>query len=80
MNFDEWWATLSPPERRVIGEHNARFVWKEAVEMCAKVCEDRAASHEEDSSFEEDADYKQRYLVYAKHERRCAEAIRAKGQ
>ncbi len=39
MNFDEWWATLSPPERRVIGEHNARFVWKEAVEMCAKVAE-----------------------------------------
>jgi hypothetical protein len=39
MNFDEWWATLSPPERRVIGEFNARFVWKEAVEMCAKVCD-----------------------------------------
>jgi len=31
MNFDEWWATLSPPERRVIGENNARFVWGEAV-------------------------------------------------
>jgi len=43
MKFDEWWATLSPPERRVIGEHNARFVWGEAVEVCAKVCEDCAA-------------------------------------
>ncbi len=43
MNFDEWWATLSPPERRVIGEHNARFVWREAVEMCAKVCETEGA-------------------------------------
>jgi hypothetical protein len=39
MNFDEWWATLSPPERRVVGENNARFVWKEAVGVCAKVAE-----------------------------------------
>ncbi len=39
MNFDEWWATLSPPERRVIGEFNARFVWKEAVRECAKIAE-----------------------------------------
>jgi hypothetical protein len=31
MKFDEWWATLSPPERRVIGESNARFVWSEAM-------------------------------------------------
>lgn len=31
MKFEDWWATLSPPERRVIGEHNARFVWNEAV-------------------------------------------------
>lgn len=39
MNFEEWWATLSPPERRVLGESNARFVWNEAVEVCAKVCD-----------------------------------------
>lgn len=43
MNFDEWWATLTPPERRVVGENNARFVWKEAVEVCAKVCDEMAA-------------------------------------
>ena len=43
MNFEEWWATLSPPERRVIGEHNARFVWNEAVEVCAKVMDEMAA-------------------------------------
>lgn len=49
-------------------------------EECAKVCEARAASHEEDSAYEDDADYKERYLVYAKHERRCADAIRARGQ
>ena len=39
MRFDEWWATLSPPERRVIGESNARFVWKEAVKVCVQVAE-----------------------------------------
>lgn len=43
MNFDEWWATLSPLERRVIRESNARFVWKEAVEACAKVLDEMAA-------------------------------------
>ena len=31
MNFDKWWATLTPREQKVIGEHNARFVWQEAV-------------------------------------------------
>jgi hypothetical protein len=69
MNFDEWWATLSPPERRVIGEHNARFVWKEAVEMCAKVCEDvgKSAFHGCD-------------LRFAGGPVDCAAAIRAKGQ
>jgi hypothetical protein len=36
MNFDEWWATLTPPERRVVGESNARFVWKEAVRACGE--------------------------------------------
>lgn len=48
-------------------------------EACAKVCEQRAADHEEDSRFEDDSDYKERFLVYAKHERRCAEEIRARG-
>ena len=31
MNFDQWWATLTPREQKIIGEHNARFVWQEAV-------------------------------------------------
>jgi len=48
-------------------------------EACAKVCEQRAADHEEDSRFEDDPDYKERFLVYAKHERRCAKEIRARG-
>ena len=43
MKFEDWWATLSPPERRVIGEHNARFVWNDAVEACAKVMDEMAA-------------------------------------
>ncbi len=48
-------------------------------EACAKVCEQRAADHEEDSRFENDPDYKKRFLVYAKYERRCAKEIRARG-
>ena len=49
------------------------------LEEAAQVCEERASEHEEDSASEEDADYKERFLVYAKHERRCAKAIRALG-
>ena len=40
MNFDQWWATLTPAEQRLIGENNAKFVWDSAVEECAKVCEE----------------------------------------
>lgn len=43
MKFEDWWATLSPPERKVLGESNARFVWSEAVEICAKVMDEMAA-------------------------------------
>ena len=43
MNFNEWWATLTPVEQKVIGRTNAKFVWMEACEIereaCAKVCE-----------------------------------------
>lgn len=39
MNFNEWWATLTPQEQKVIGRTNAKFVWLEACEACAKVCE-----------------------------------------
>jgi hypothetical protein len=45
-------------------------------ERCAKVCEDYAKEKEEASADEEDADYKERFLVYAKHVRKCAAAIR----
>jgi hypothetical protein len=42
-------------------------------ERCAKICEARAAEHEENGEDEGD----DRFLVYAKHERRCAAVIRA---
>jgi hypothetical protein len=41
-------------------------------ERCAQVCEARAAEHEENAADESD----ERFAVYAKHERRCAAAIR----
>jgi predicted methyltransferase len=50
----------------------ARLAMQYAAEEAAKVCEERAASHEEDAELEKD----ERYAVHAKHERRCAAAIR----
>lgn len=38
MNFDQWWATLTPKEQLVLGLNNAKFVWGSAVGECAKVC------------------------------------------
>lgn len=48
-------------------------------EACAKVCEERADVHEQSAPHEETKDYQLRMMVYAKHERRCAAAIRARG-
>ena len=40
MTFDEWWATLTEAEHRIIGKSNARYVWQQACEACASLCED----------------------------------------
>lgn len=34
MTFEEWWATLTPAEHKVIGVNNAKFVWNAAVDAC----------------------------------------------
>ena len=44
-----------------------------AKEEAARVCEAHAEAHECDAELEED----KRFAVYAKHERRCASAIRS---
>ena len=40
MNFNQWWATLTDKEQKLLGQHNARFVWDAAAtaerEACAK--------------------------------------------
>jgi hypothetical protein len=54
----------------------ARLAMAHAAEEAAKCCEERAAGHEEDATAEPDSDYADRFRVYAKHERRCADAIR----
>ena len=42
MNFNQWWATLTDKEQKLLGQHNARFVWDAAAtaerEACAKLC------------------------------------------
>lgn len=44
--FDEWWATLTPAEKKVIGRTNAKYVWFEACaaerEACLKIAEEYA--------------------------------------
>ena len=42
MTFDAWWNTLTIKEQTVLGKNNARFVWQQACEACAKVCEENA--------------------------------------
>jgi hypothetical protein len=39
MTFDEWWATLTPHEQKVIGRTNAKYVWLCAVESSSKVAQ-----------------------------------------
>ena len=44
MKFEEWWATLTASEQKLIGRTNAKFVWMEACEACAKVASGYDAS------------------------------------
>jgi hypothetical protein len=39
MNFDHWWASLTEKEQRTIGINNAKFVWREACEVCAQIAD-----------------------------------------
>lgn len=47
MKFDDWWKMLSPKEQTVIGKNNARYIWREACEACAKLCDDAEKRYEE---------------------------------
>ena len=40
MNFYDWWDQLTSKEQMLIGKNNAKFVWDQAVEVCAKTCEE----------------------------------------
>ena len=40
MKFEEWWATLTASEQKLIGRTNAKFVWMEACEACARIAEE----------------------------------------
>jgi hypothetical protein len=32
MTFDQWWATLTEPEQKLLGRTNAKYVWVCATE------------------------------------------------
>lgn len=69
MKFDDWWKMLSPKEQTVIGKNNARYIWREACEACAKLCDDAAFDWNLHASGGPIAHYNH-----------CAAAIRAKAQ
>lgn len=55
----------------------AALVRAEALEEAAQVCDKYAQGKEDNAPYEDTPDYSLRMMVYAKHVRRCAEAIRA---
>ena len=73
-----WFSPAGDPEDEidVSTEDLTRFaalIRAQALEDAARACEARAEDHEESASLENDS----RFAVYAKHERRCASAVRA---
>ena len=44
MNFNEWWESITEPERKIIGRTNAKYVWVCAQEAereeCAQMFDD----------------------------------------
>lgn len=44
MNFNQWWATLTDKEQKLLGQHNARFVWDAAAtaerERILEICKE----------------------------------------
>ena len=40
MNFQEWWSQLTNAEQKVIGEHNAKYVWEECQKYTLMTLED----------------------------------------
>ena len=58
---------------RAYAAEAVRVARLQALEDAARLCDARAADHDESAQLEQDP----RFAVYAKHERRCAAAIRA---
>ena len=77
MTFDEWWASITEAERKLIGRTTAKYVWLCASdnerEACAKVCDEWVKDHAKaDGCTYADCDF-----VAAATD--CAKAIRAMG-
>lgn len=39
MKFEEWWVTLTPVERRVIGANVGKFVWDSAYKAALEAAQ-----------------------------------------
>ena len=46
MNFNEWWESITEPERKMIGRTNAKYVWVCAQEAEREACARVAESYE----------------------------------
>jgi hypothetical protein len=51
MTFNDWWQTLTPAEHKTIGKNNARFVWRMAHQICAKLCVNEVVGSEALAAF-----------------------------
>jgi 3-oxoacyl-[acyl-carrier-protein] synthase III len=39
MKFEEWWVTISPVERRIIGANTGKFIWDQAYKAAREALE-----------------------------------------
>lgn len=50
MKFEEWWVTITPVERRVIGAGVGKFVWDSAYKAAKEALEKEAKEKQDANS------------------------------
>jgi predicted HAD superfamily Cof-like phosphohydrolase len=69
MNFDQWWTTLTAPERHVLGLNNSKYVWDVATQN-AELRAQSVSVFDEQARFMQACDQtvmtenRQQYLLY----------------
>jgi hypothetical protein len=47
MKFEDWWNILPMKEQKLIGKNNAMYVWGQACEQCALLCDEAEKRYKE---------------------------------